>query len=104
MKKLLVVLMMFFALTSFANNSLKNEDIKSETNNLELKNLITPNKEKTNVDQQYIALCYVTIVNAETGETKKVYGIGSGSSPSAALSNCGSNAYSNAQSTIDGLQ
>ena len=103
MKNLLTVVMMFFALSSFANNSLRNEDIKSKTSSLELTNQKLPNIVMTNVDQQYIALCYATITNGETGETRKVYGMGSGSSPSAAMSSCGSNAYSNAQSMIDGM-
>lgn len=104
MKKLLTVVMMFFALASLANNSIRNEDIKSKTSSLELTNQKLLNIVMTNVDQRYIALCYVTITNHETGETRKIYGMGTGSSPSAAMSNCGSNAYGNAQSTIGGLQ
>lgn len=46
--------------------------------------------------------CYVTVTNLETGEVRRVYSFGFGSSKSEALTNCGSNAHALADAMYAG--
>ena len=101
MKKFLVVLGMFFVLTSFANNSVSKKEIKFKTNCLEV---INNKLNKENFDALgWLATCYVTIVNSETGATRKVNSIGYGGTQSEALANCGANATALAKALVDDL-
>lgn len=84
---------MFFVLSSFAIDSVDKN--KSNQNEFEITNyeLISKN---SNVDIVTV-YCYVTIRNTETGETRKVYGIGS------TLSSCGRKAYALARKVVNNL-
>ncbi len=60
----------------------------------------TSNKTNTLESVGWNATCYVTIRNSETGETRRVYGSGSGGTQAEALANCGSNATATARMLV----
>lgn len=84
---------MFFAFSSFANNS--SEKVKGNENVLKItKHEFVSKKSDDGIVTVY---CYVTIRNSETGETRKVYGVGD------TLDQCGRNAYALALKVVDNL-
>ncbi|AUC86185.1 hypothetical protein CW731_13250 [Polaribacter sp. ALD11] len=92
MKKILIVFLMFFALSSFAIDSVNKN--KNEQSEFEL----TKNEfELTNTADFVIVVCSVTIRNTETGETRKVYAYGYD------RNSCASNAYGNAHKLVKQL-
>lgn len=101
MKKFLVVFGMFFTFTSYANNSVSENEIEFKTNSLNVK--INKQIEENFDDLGWLSTCYVTIVNFETGATRKVNAIGYGETQSDALANCGANATVLAHSLVDTL-
>lgn len=86
---------MFFASSSFADNSINSKEIKFEERGFEIINFELINKNVGDIG--WVATCYVLVRNTETGETRKVYGIGYGATQSEALSNCGANARESAE-------
>ncbi|NCT10583.1 MAG: hypothetical protein GW772_10980 [Flavobacteriia bacterium] len=100
MKIFLLILLMFFTLSSFANNSISLKERKIQKIGFQIDNL---ENQISVINFDWVARCYVTIRNSETGETRRVYGIGSGSTQSEAASNCGKNAYRLALTVVDNL-
>ena len=94
---------MFFALSSFANNSSSSKETKIKTISYEFEN--SKNQNTLNSANQYLGSigCYATIVNSETGETRRIYALGFGSTKSEAIANCKSTAIKLAIATVDRL-
>ncbi len=103
MKQILLIFLMFFTLSSFANSLSNLEETKIETNNYEFENSKIQNT--LNKASQYLGSigCSVTIVNRETGETRKIYALGFGSTETEAKANCRSTVIKLAIATINRL-
>ena len=92
MKKILIVFLMFFALSSFAI------DTANKDNNKQSEFEITKsNFELTDNADFVIVVCSVNIRNRETCETRKVYAYGY------SRSSCASNAIANANAMVKKL-
>ncbi len=99
MKQVLVVFLMFFTFSGFANlGNISNEiefqafDVAIEQNQMSF--------ERNSLNNSYTATCFVTIRNSQTGETREIRSTGTGSTPSAAMSSCASNARATAYMVV----